>query len=96
MLNHLEVAPGWQGQGIGTRLVRAAEDAARRRGFDRIVLGVGVDNPDAKRLYERLGYVDWEQRSGGRPMDRTGWGWRDPGGVAHVRHHGRVAHVIGG
>lgn len=78
MLNHLEVAPGWQGQGIGTRLVRAAEDAARRRGFDRIVLGVGVDNPDAKRLYERLGYVDWEN---GPVVAR----WTEPDGAGGVR-----------
>src|SRR3954462_3459898 len=30
LLNHLEVAEGWQGLGIGTLLVRACEAAARR------------------------------------------------------------------
>ncbi len=78
MLNHLEVAAGWQGQGIGTQLVRAAEDAARRRGHDRVVLGVGVDNPDARRLYERLGYVDWGQ---GPVVAR----WTEPDGRGGVR-----------
>jgi hypothetical protein len=26
----------------------------------RLILAVGVDNPNARRLYERLGYVDWD------------------------------------
>jgi GNAT superfamily N-acetyltransferase len=59
LLNHLEVAPAVRGHGIGTALVRACEKAARRRGYDILLLGVGVDNPEARRLYERLGYVDW-------------------------------------
>jgi RimJ/RimL family protein N-acetyltransferase len=29
-------------------------------GCDRLILAVGVDNPNARRLYERLGYVDWD------------------------------------
>jgi hypothetical protein len=33
--------------------------AARRRGHDLLVLGVGVDHPDARRFYARLGFVDW-------------------------------------
>jgi L-amino acid N-acyltransferase YncA len=45
--------------GIGTALIRAAEEAARRLGHQRVALAVGVDNPDARRLYERLGYADW-------------------------------------
>ena len=78
MLNHLEVVPAWQGRGIGTRLVRAAEDAARRRGYDRIVLGVGLDNPEAKRLYQRLGYVDW----GKGPVVAR---WTEPDGAGGIR-----------
>ena len=58
-LNHLEVQPAWQNGGIGTALVRAAEDHAARLGYGRICLGVSVDNPSARRLYERLGYCDW-------------------------------------
>jgi RimJ/RimL family protein N-acetyltransferase len=37
----------------------AAEDTARQLGYERIALGVGLDNPKARRLYERLGYADW-------------------------------------
>jgi GNAT superfamily N-acetyltransferase len=60
MLDHLEVLEGLQRRGIGTALVRAGEDTARRLGHRRLALGVGVDNPGARRLYERLGYIDWD------------------------------------
>jgi GNAT superfamily N-acetyltransferase len=43
------VGPLWPG--IGTALIRAAEATARRFGHDRLLLGVGVDNPDARRLF---------------------------------------------
>jgi GNAT superfamily N-acetyltransferase len=58
-LVHLEVLGPLQRRGLGTALIRAGEDLARRLGHERLALGVGVDNPDARRLYERLGYVDW-------------------------------------
>jgi GNAT superfamily N-acetyltransferase len=60
-LDHLEVPGPFQGRGIGTALIHAAEEAARQLGHERIALGVGVDNPKARRLYERLGYADWGQ-----------------------------------
>ncbi len=31
---------------------------AKERGFQRVCLGVSVDNSHARRLYERLGYQD--------------------------------------
>jgi GNAT superfamily N-acetyltransferase len=58
-LDHLEVLGPFQGRGIGTALVCAAEDAARRLGHERIALGVGLENRGARRLYERLGFADW-------------------------------------
>jgi GNAT superfamily N-acetyltransferase len=58
-LNHLEVLGPLQRRGIGTALLRAGEATARRLGHRRVALGVGVDNPDARRLYQRLGYADW-------------------------------------
>jgi GNAT superfamily N-acetyltransferase len=58
-LDHLEVPGPFQGRGIGTALIRAAEDHARQLGHGRIALGVGVGNANARRLYERLGYADW-------------------------------------
>jgi ribosomal protein S18 acetylase RimI-like enzyme len=50
------VEPPLQSRGIGTELMRAAEDAVRERGFDTIELGVEDNNPRARQLYERLGY----------------------------------------
>jgi GNAT superfamily N-acetyltransferase len=58
-LIHLEVLGPLQRRGIGTALLRAAEDTARQLGHEQLTLAVGVDNPDARRLYQRLGYVDW-------------------------------------
>ena len=45
-----------RGRGIGTALIRSAEDRARDRGFRWLGLGVSDDNPRAASLYERLGY----------------------------------------
>jgi GNAT superfamily N-acetyltransferase len=79
LLNHLEVTPALHRRGIGTALVHACEAAARERGHDVLILGVGLDNPDAKRLYEHLGYVDW----GHGPIVTR---WTEPDGADGVRH----------
>jgi ribosomal protein S18 acetylase RimI-like enzyme len=51
------VHPVLQSCGIGTVLVRAAEDRIRARGLSCAELGVEAGNPRARALYERLGYV---------------------------------------
>ena len=49
-------------KGVATALIREAERVAKEKGCTQIGLEVGsTDNPDAKRLYEHLGYVDWGQ-----------------------------------
>jgi ribosomal-protein-alanine N-acetyltransferase len=50
------------GGGIGSRLLSAAEDAARRRGADRLHLEVRAGNTKAVGLYERAGYRPVGQR----------------------------------
>jgi GNAT superfamily N-acetyltransferase len=53
------VVPERRSRGIATLLNDAAERAVRARGWDSISLSVSKDgNPGARRLYERLGYVD--------------------------------------
>ena len=52
----LDVAPAFHRRGIGTALIGAVERSARARRLDGVWLDVAVDNMDAMRLYERLGY----------------------------------------
>ena len=56
-LNHLWVFDSARGKGAGTALIRAAEQAAAARGHTQVLVRVGEDNPEARRLYERLGYT---------------------------------------
>lgn len=50
----------YQRRGVATTLIREAERLAKEHRCTQIGLEVGnTDNPDAKRLYEHLGYVDW-------------------------------------
>jgi GNAT superfamily N-acetyltransferase len=56
----LFVRPDRRDEGIGTRLLEVAESEAGRRGFERLGLGVAVDNVGARRLYARRSYVPAE------------------------------------
>jgi GNAT superfamily N-acetyltransferase len=49
-----------QGQGIGTAIIRAAEVIAADWAKPAIGLAVAADNVGARRLYERLGYRQWD------------------------------------
>ena len=55
-LYSLAVLPGMAGRGLGSRLLRAAEAAASRRGSERLQLEVRADNKSAVRFYEGHGY----------------------------------------
>ena len=57
-LEDVYVLPSERNQGFGTTLLSAAEQLCRGRGFERLGLGVAVDNVDARRLYARCGYSD--------------------------------------
>jgi GNAT superfamily N-acetyltransferase len=60
LLNHVEVHAEHRNRGVGTSLVAAAELFLSERGYDRVALAVRIDNIDAGRLYERLGYQMWD------------------------------------
>lgn len=53
----VSVTAEWRGRGVGTALMRAAEDWARERGAERMILDLAANNRGAQRLYERLGYA---------------------------------------
>lgn len=57
-LQDVEVRPEYRRNGLGSALTGHAEREARTRGFDRLRLGVGVDNTAAQTLYRQCGYVD--------------------------------------
>jgi GNAT superfamily N-acetyltransferase len=78
-MNAVEARP--QGQGIGTALIRASEQEAKRRAAPILGLAVEVQNNGAWRLYERLGYALWEH---GLVIDR--WMQFDDNGKVVKEH----------
>jgi len=56
-LEDLVVRPEQRGRGLGTRLLRAAVDWARKEGIARITLLTDSDNLGARSLYLRHGFV---------------------------------------
>lgn len=83
-LKNLGVEPAARGRGVGTVLIRAAESLVADRcsaagvGECALVVGVGLDNPRAAALYERLGY----QRSG--VLSTTTYSYVDAAGVTQT------------
>lgn len=60
-LRNLNVPPTWRGRGIGADVIAAAEALVGSGRW--LAIGVGIDNPRAHALYERLGYVDLGERT---------------------------------
>ncbi|RKS92924.1 acetyltransferase (GNAT) family protein [Microbacterium sp. AG790] len=56
-LKNLNVRADSRGRGVGTALIAAAKAWMRARGHAQLSIGAGVDNPAARRLYERVGFV---------------------------------------
>src|SRR5262249_32047467 len=74
-LEDLYVGAPLRSRGVGSQLLAAAEIMATQRGFARIGLAVGVDNPRARALYERRGYRDaglGAHQNRWSTVDRTG------------------------
>jgi ribosomal protein S18 acetylase RimI-like enzyme len=57
-INYLGVAPAFQRQGIGSRIMRHAETALRQLGCVKINLQVRESNQAVIAFYERLGFSD--------------------------------------
>ena len=53
----VRVFPFLRNLGIGSQLMKCAEDVLRHRGFATAEVGVEKSNLDARRFYERLGYL---------------------------------------
>ena len=74
----LGVIPSFRGQGTGRRLMEAAEEAARLRGVEEIILEVIEGNSAASRLYARLGYTEGQKflSAEGKAIGFAGFGSR--------------------
>lgn len=55
-IDTLSVDPAYQGKGIGKQLINAAIKWAKELGHQKVGLLVNLENPNAKRLYESLGF----------------------------------------
>jgi len=56
-IKRMYVIPERRGSGISTAILAALEAEARGRGWARVVLETGDEQPDAVRFYEREGYT---------------------------------------
>lgn len=77
-LYSLRVMDHLQGMGIGTRLIRYAEQELAQRGFDWTLISAAKTNPRARQLYERLGYRMYGE---------------DDGRWKYTNHLGEVVHM---
>jgi ribosomal protein S18 acetylase RimI-like enzyme len=50
------IKPSYRRQGFGSQMMAVAEEDLRQRNFHWVTLNVARDNPQARRLYESLGY----------------------------------------
>jgi len=79
-LEDLFVVEELRSQGIGTQILRAAEEMAGKRGFHQLGLSADVEENDrARKLYKRLGYDD----PGFAPFTER-YEYVDQAGQAHV------------
>ena len=60
LLDELYVVSSRRGQGLGTALLRGAEDVVRGRGGEVLEINVDGDDAAARRFYERHGYRNSE------------------------------------
>ena len=77
-LHAFRVRPAYRNLRVGTRLMQTAETHLIDRGYRRALIAVAQDNPDARRLYERLGYRFYAE---------------DPGVWSYIDDQGRMKHV---
>ncbi|GAB2882374.1 GNAT family N-acetyltransferase [Streptomyces mayteni] len=85
VLWQLTVLPALRSCGVGTLLIRSAEARVRARGLGRAELSVEENNPRARGLYERLGYVAYA-------TEPDGWNELAPDGS--VRRYETVCTVM--
>jgi ribosomal protein S18 acetylase RimI-like enzyme len=56
LVSHVAVAPEYRRRGIATALLQKAEEEAKQKGYNKLVLEVETDNTGAIRTYEKFGF----------------------------------------
>lgn len=80
-VNVLACHPGFRNLGIGSALMRQAEELAREAGLGNLSVIVFDTNKGARRLYERHGYVERAARS----FEPGGWETANRGAILLVK-----------
>jgi len=75
----IRVKAAFRNQGLGTLLVKYAEQQVSKRGFSQVYLFVGKTNLDAIRFYRRMGYTIMGEVAGN-------WSYFDENGHFHHVH----------
>lgn len=66
------IAPEWIGQGIGTALLDALLDAARKSGFEQMIAVIGGAEPASVALHAKAGFIEaGRMRKVGRKFGRV-------------------------
>jgi len=76
-LYSFRIKPEFRDHGLGSQMVRAVEDYLLQHKFSRLTLNVARDNPNAQRLYRRLGFQIVAEEPGV-------WSYPDEQGVWHT------------
>lgn len=58
---HIDILPEYQGQGIGTRLMKTFEDHLIKHGVPGVHLYTSSLNRKAVPFYQKMGYIVWEE-----------------------------------
>jgi ribosomal protein S18 acetylase RimI-like enzyme len=56
-LDDVSVKPNRRGKGVGTAMLEQLKDQLRKESVARIDVAVHIDNPAAKKFYEKFGFV---------------------------------------
>lgn len=71
---HIDLLPGYQGRGLGRRLMQAFLAALKARGVARVHLGMDPANTRARAFYDKLGFEPIEVPGGAIYLGRSSGG----------------------
>jgi GNAT superfamily N-acetyltransferase len=80
------LAPGWQGRGLGRRLMTLAMTFCARVGFRRVYLWTAADLDAARALYESFGFSlaeEYEDTVWGAPIRHQRYEFQPGAGLGH-------------